>query len=141
MCIRDSFLDKGIPFSLASSNDTTQSLWFQAAMAISGGLTRDQALAAVTTHPAKMIGLEGRVGQLKAGADADLVLYSGDPLSVTSFVEYVVINGALVYDRSKDVRVKYLLEGVTPAGAAVDTEAEARDVHAEERGEGSKDDE
>ena len=61
-----------------------------------------------------MLGLEGRVGVLATGAAGNVVLHSGDPLSITSFVEYVVIDGRLVYDRSKDVRTKHLLQGVQP---------------------------
>jgi imidazolonepropionase-like amidohydrolase len=116
------FRDKGIRFALQSTGDSMQALWFQAAMCVGYGLTREEALAAVTTTPAEILGLSDRVGALAPGHDGDVVLFSGDPLSVKSFVEYVVIGGQLVYDRSKDVRVKHLLEGLepkntTPSGA------------------------
>jgi len=108
------FADKGVSFALSSSNATNESLWFQVATCVAHGMSRAQALAAATTAPAKMLGLEGRVGALTAGADGNVVLYDGDPLSVRSFVQYVVIDGQVVYDRSKDVRTKHLLEGVQP---------------------------
>jgi ankyrin repeat protein len=79
-------------------------------------------LAAVTTTPAELLGLEKRVGRLVPGADGNVVLFSGDPLSVRSFVEYVVLDGEVVYDRSKDVRVKQLMTGEQPAGTAAVTE-------------------
>ncbi|MEZ5975814.1 MAG: amidohydrolase family protein [Planctomycetota bacterium] len=117
------FLDRGVPFALASADSGMESLWFQAALSVGQGLTREQALAAVTTAPARMIGLEGRVGVLKAGADANVVLFSGDPLSVRSQVEHVFVDGKQVYDRSKDPRLKHLFEGQRPAGTAVDEAA------------------
>ena len=110
------FRDKGVRFALASPNE--QGLWYQAALAVGLGLTREEALAAVTTTPAEILGLGKRVGKLDPGADGNVLLWSGDPLSVTSFVELVVLDGELVYDRSKDVRMKHLLEGLQPAGTA-----------------------
>jgi imidazolonepropionase-like amidohydrolase len=124
------FAEKGITFALTSANASTQSLWFQAAMCVGGGVSRADALAAVTTTPAKMLGLEERVGALKPGLDGNVLLFSGDPLSVTAFVEYVVLDGKLVYDRSKDVRVKHLLEGVASPGT------EATEEVADDEGDG-----
>lgn len=116
------FADKGITFALRSRNTTNESMWFQVATCIAHGMSRADAMAAATTTPASMLGLSGRVGTLAKGADGDVVLYSGDPLSLTSFVEYVVLDGNLVYDRSKDVRTRHLLEGVQPEGTAANEE-------------------
>ncbi len=121
------FRDKGIRFALQSTGDAMQSLWFQAAMSVGYGLTREEALAAVTTTPAEILGLADRIGSLATGHDGDIVLFSGDPLSVTSFVEYVVLGGEVAYDRSKDVRVKHLLEGLEPKNTSpsgVDAQAD-----------------
>ena len=133
-------LDKGIPFALSSRNASSQSLWFQAALCVGQGMTREQALASISTTPAEMLGLGGRVGSLAKGSDGDIVLYSGDPLSVTSFVEYVLIDGEMVYDRSKDSRAQYLLDGVKPEGTAFIEEDQIEDIHAEEKGDGKDDD-
>ncbi len=122
------FKDKGIPFALSSRNSSTESLWFQAAMCMAHGFTRAEALAAITATPANMLGLEGKVGCLCPGAAGNVLLTSGDPLSVTSFVEYVVIDGNLVYDRSTDIRTQHLLEGVVPEG----TESHAEEPEVEE---------
>lgn len=116
------FRDKGVRFALASPNE--QGLWYQAALAVGLGLTREEALAAVTTTPAEILGLGKRVGKLAPGADGNVLLWSGDPLSVTSFVELVVLDGELVYDRSKDVRMKHLLEGLQPPGTAAESGGE-----------------
>jgi imidazolonepropionase-like amidohydrolase len=108
------FAEKKIPFALASDRAENRPLWFQAAYAVGLGLDRQAALDAVTTAPAGMLRLGDRVGSLETGKDGNVVLFSGDPLSITSFVDYVVIEGKVVYDRTKDVREHYLLEGVRP---------------------------
>ena len=116
------FAEKGVSFALRSRNQSNESMWFQVATCVAHGMSRADAFAAATTTPASMLGLEARVGAHKDGADGDVVLYSGDPLSQTSFVEYVVLDGNLVYDRSKDVRTRHLLEGIQPEGTTVDEE-------------------
>jgi len=123
------FRDAGVRFALAASSD--EGLWYQAALAVGLGLTREEALAAVTTVPAEILGLGKRVGKLAPGADGNVVLFSGDPLSVTSFAEYVILEGELVYDRSEDVRMKHLLEGVQPPGTAAAAELD-QEVHVHE---------
>jgi imidazolonepropionase-like amidohydrolase len=108
------FEEKGIPYAFASAGSSNESLWFQAAYAVGQGLDRQTALDAVTTTAADLLRLGERVGSLEAGKDGNVVLLSGDPLSITSFVEYVVIEGELAYDRSEDVRTQHLIEGVRP---------------------------
>lgn len=110
--------DKKIRFALNSSNATNESLWYQAALCVANGLPRADALAAVTTAPAAMLGLDKRVGSLEVGKDANVLLLSGDPLSVTTWVDHVVVEGVEVYDRSKDVRVLQLTSGKQPANTA-----------------------
>ena len=135
------FADKGIEFALSSMNSTTESLWYQAALAIGHGLSREDALAAVTTTPAKMLGLSDRVGTIKPGADGSVVLYSGDPLSITSFVEHTVLDGEHIYDRSKDTRAQYLLDGTQPPGptAAAAEEVQESEDHSSDDVDGGDD--
>ena len=61
--------------------------------AVAHGLPWDAALAAMTVNPARIFGLEGATGSLQAGKDADLVVWDGDPLEVTSAAERVFIRG------------------------------------------------
>ena len=111
--------EKGIHFALQSAGSSSlESLWYQAALCIGHGLTRDQALAAVTSTPATILGLEDRLGALAPGRDGNVVIFSGDPLSVTSHVEHVVLEGNHVYDRSTDVRMRQLLTGQQPENTA-----------------------
>jgi imidazolonepropionase-like amidohydrolase len=69
----------------------------QAALAVREGMDRDAALRAVTINPARVLGVEDRVGSLSAGKDADVVLWSGDPLDLQSRVLRTWIDGVEVY--------------------------------------------
>jgi imidazolonepropionase-like amidohydrolase len=69
----------------------------QATFAVKEGLDSDTALRSITVNPAAILGLDDRVGALKPGLDADLVLWSGDPLDVMSRAVRVFINGREVY--------------------------------------------
>ena len=72
-------------------------LIYQAALAVKEGLERDEALRAVTINPARVLGLADRLGSLEPGKDADLVLWSGDPLDVMQRAMTVWIGGREVY--------------------------------------------
>jgi len=73
----------------------------EAAFAMRGGADEQTALESITLTPAKILGLDKRIGSLEAGKDADILLMSGEPLDYRSFVEKTFINGKLYYDRSK----------------------------------------
>ncbi len=69
----------------------------QAALSVKHGLDRDTALRALTINPARIVGIEDRLGSIEPGKDADLVIWSGDPLDVLSRVTRALIDGAEVY--------------------------------------------
>jgi imidazolonepropionase-like amidohydrolase len=69
----------------------------QATFAVKEGLDTDTALRSITVNPARIMGLDHRVGALKPGLDADLVLWSGDPLDVMSRAVRVFVDGREVY--------------------------------------------
>jgi len=71
-------------------------LLFEAAEAAAYGLSFDDALALVTIEPARLLGLEKRLGSLETGKDADLALYDGDPFEYTTHCVGVVIDGNVV---------------------------------------------
>jgi len=110
--------EKGIRFALSSEVPSLRSPAYQAAIAIGYGLDPQVAVDAVTITAAEILGLGNEIGSLEKGKLANVLLFSGDPLSVTSWVEHVVIEGEHVYERSQDIRNKHLLEGVQPAGTA-----------------------
>lgn len=63
-----------------------------------GGVSEEEAWKMVTINPARMLHLDDRVGSIKEGKDADLVLWDGHPLSVYTIAEKTFIEGALYYD-------------------------------------------
>jgi imidazolonepropionase-like amidohydrolase len=63
-----------------------------------GGLTEIQALKLVTINPAKMLKIDTSTGSLKVGKDADLVIWSDNPLSISAKVESTIIDGVKYYD-------------------------------------------
>ena len=67
-----------------------------------GGLSEEEAWKTVTLNPAKLLHLDNRMGSIKAGKDADLVLWSDNPLSVYAQVEKTYIDGALYFDSSQE---------------------------------------
>jgi imidazolonepropionase-like amidohydrolase len=69
----------------------------QAALAVREGLDRDTAIRAVTITPARIMRVADRIGSLTPGKDADVVLWSGDPLDVMSRVDAAYIGGREVY--------------------------------------------
>ncbi len=94
----------GLPFVLASveAHDTPESagsLIQQARTAVAWGLDPARALQAVTSGPARLLGLDERLGLVAAGRDADLVLWSGDPLDAASRPLLVLVDGRVAVDR------------------------------------------
>jgi imidazolonepropionase-like amidohydrolase len=69
----------------------------QAALSVKHGLDRDAALRALTINPARIIGVDDRLGSIEPGKDADLVIWSGDPLDVLSRVTRALIDGEEIY--------------------------------------------
>ena len=69
----------------------------QATLAVKEGLDREVALRAITINPATVLGIDDRVGSLAEGKDADLVVWTGDPLDVMSRAMAVYLRGQNVY--------------------------------------------
>jgi len=69
----------------------------QAVLAVKEGLDRETALRALTINPARIAGIDERLGSLTPGKDADLCVWSGDPLEVNSRVERSFVGGREVY--------------------------------------------
>ena len=68
-----------------------------AALAVKGGLDMQTAVRAVTLTPAEIFGVEDRIGSLEPGKDADIAIFSGEPLHYMSVVERVLIDGKTVF--------------------------------------------
>ncbi len=72
----------------------------QASLAVKDGLDRETALQALTINPARIAGVDDRLGSIEPGKDADLVIWSGDPLDVLSRAVRVFVDGAEIYSYS-----------------------------------------
>jgi len=100
--LRKAGLDFALSPEHASQTLVTGHLWYQAAIAVKWGLPPADALKAITLWPARTIGLDGRLGTVEVGKDADLALLSGEPFKVRTFVERVWIDGQSKYRRDQD---------------------------------------
>ncbi len=72
-----------------------------AGLAVNSGLDRQEAWKAITINPARTLGVDDRVGSLEAGKDADVVIWTADPLSTVGGEAYItIIDGKIVYHRA-----------------------------------------
>ncbi|WP_246431468.1 amidohydrolase family protein [Winogradskyella flava] len=71
-----------------------------------GGISEEDALKFVTLNPAKLLHLDDRVGSLKVGKDADVVLWSDHPLSVYAKAEKTIIEGVTYFDIERDKQMR-----------------------------------
>lgn len=83
--------------------------------AVSHGLPHEAGIAALTSNPAKIFGVADQQGSIQKNQAANVVLWSGDPLDVTSAAEVVIINGKLIpmESRQTKLRDRYLPENPT----------------------------
>ncbi|WP_330389657.1 amidohydrolase [Geosporobacter ferrireducens] len=70
-----------------------------AALAVKAGMDETEALKAITIHAAEILGIDSRVGSIKEGKDADLVIWEGHPFELQSKAAYTIINGEVVHQQ------------------------------------------
>ncbi len=92
-------------------------LVYQAILAVKEGLDRGAALRALTINPARILGLDARVGSLEVGKDGDLVIWDGDPLDIMSRARTVVVEGRRVYDFDESLGRGVTVDPYRRAGA------------------------
>ena len=89
----------GVPVALQSGYEgyvpKTRVVLFEAAMTAANGLSKTDALSLITIDAARILGLDGRIGSLAVGKDADLALYDGDPFEYTTHCVGTIINGVV----------------------------------------------
>ena len=68
-----------------------------AALAVKEGMSEWGALRAITIDAARICRVDHRLGSLKEGKDADIVIYDGNPLQITSSVKYTIVNGQIAW--------------------------------------------
>jgi len=91
----------------SDSPETGRRLNQEAAKAVKyGGLSEEEALKLVTLNPARMLHIDDRVGSIRVGKDADIVIWSDRPLSVYARVEKTFVDGILFYDLERDQQLR-----------------------------------
>lgn len=69
-------------------------------------MSEEEALKMVTINPAVMLHVDKQVGSIKVGKDADLVLWSNNPLSIYAIAEKTIVDGILYFDRARDKQLR-----------------------------------
>jgi imidazolonepropionase-like amidohydrolase len=89
----------GVAFAITTDHPVVpiHFLVHSATFAVREGLSPTEALRSLTITPARVMGIDGRLGSIEPGKDADLVIWSGDPLDVMSRAERCLIAGREVY--------------------------------------------
>lgn len=86
----------------SDSPDQIQRLWLDAAKAVRYGMDRQKAFEALTINPAWAIGIDHLTGSIEEGKDADIAIFSGHPFNIYTQVEMTIVDGEIVFDRSKE---------------------------------------
>lgn len=103
---------KGVVVSINSDSDErARRLNIDAAKMMKyGGLTEEEALKLITWNPAWQLGIEGRVGSIEVGKDADFAIWNAHPLSVYARVDMTFVDGDVFFDREQDLARRPQLE-------------------------------
>ena len=64
------------------------------------GLPQEEALKAITINPAKILGLDKRIGSIEEGKDADIIICDSSLLDTQNIVRYTIINGEIAYQNA-----------------------------------------
>jgi imidazolonepropionase-like amidohydrolase len=103
----------GVPFAIATQMNTVSldgvyggrdltGFPLEAAFAVRGGCSEKAALAGLTIVPARLLGLEQKIGSIEEGKDADLLILNGPPLDYRTTVRTVFVKGKVYYDHEKE---------------------------------------
>ena len=104
--------ERGVTVSFNSDdNELARRMNVEAAKAIRwGNLSPAEALKMVTINPAKQLHIDKLTGSLEVGKDADLVLWTSDPLSPLALAEKTFVDGKLLFDREADLAARKELD-------------------------------
>lgn len=72
-----------------------------AGLAVKAGLPLEEGYRAITVNPARICGVADRVGSLEVGKDADIAVFTGNPMEVFTETLYTIIDGNIVYESGK----------------------------------------
>lgn len=96
--------EHGVLFSIMTDHPVSmiQYLPLCAGLAVKQGLPMEEGLKAITINAARICGVDDTVGSLRKGKDADIGIFSGNPMEVFTKTLYTIIDGEVVYDYEKD---------------------------------------
>lgn len=96
--------EAGVLFSITTDHPVSliQHLPLCAGLAVKHGLPMEEGLKAMTIYPARICRVADRVGSLKVGKDADIVVFSGNPMEIFTKTLYTVIDGEIVYQYKEE---------------------------------------
>ncbi len=100
--------DQGVVVAINSDDaEMGRRLNQEAAKAVKyGGMSEEDAWKMVTLNPAKLLHLDNRMGSLADGKDADIVIWSDNPLSIHAKPEYTIVDGAILFDAKRDLKLQ-----------------------------------
>ncbi len=100
--------DRGVVVAINSDDaEMARRLNQEAAKSVMyGGMKEEEAWKMVTLNPAKLLRVDDRVGSIKAGKDADLVLWNDNPLSIYARAEKTWVDGVPYFDRQEDTKLQ-----------------------------------
>ena len=112
--LTEKFREYDVPFAFQTARSSSNTLgnnylWYQAATAVKYGMPREDAIKSLTLVPATILGVDKFTGSLEVGKDGDVVILTGDPLKIDTWVETTVVNGKVVYQHEQDEKLKRLL--------------------------------
>ena len=93
--------NEGLQVSLMTDHPVipVQYLPVCAGIAVKHGMKKEKALEAITINPAKILGIDEKVGSIEIGKDADIVIWDNDPFELQSNVLVTIIDGKIVYEK------------------------------------------
>jgi imidazolonepropionase-like amidohydrolase len=128
--------DHGVQVAIASGSTSFDmsgitgrdllALAIEAGFAVRGGMSDEDALASITIVPARILGVEHRVGTLEVGKDCDLAITDGDLLHYQTLIHWTVVEGKVAYDKQKEIYFADIRPRAE-APAESDTDAAAED--------------
>ena len=91
--------EAGVLFAITTDHPVTmiQYLPICAGLAVKSGLPLEAGLKAITINAARICRVDDRVGSLRKGKDADIVIFSGNPMEISTRTLYTIIDGEIIY--------------------------------------------
>lgn len=99
---------RGILVAISTDGISQSARWLpiNAGLCVRYGMMEEDAMKAITINPAKILGLDNRLGSIEKHKDADIVIMAGHPLETRTRISAVIIEGKVKYLRAENLRRK-----------------------------------